>query len=74
MSREWRNDDPSARLAGFVREQDGAAPWSKVKGWIATGKVFVHDIKKDKVKSFDARNGHIEMDVDFAQRLEELAV
>jgi 23S rRNA pseudouridine1911/1915/1917 synthase len=42
VSREWCNEDPGARLAAFVREQHGSVPWSKVKGWIATGKVFVN--------------------------------
>ena len=33
-----------------------------------TGTVFVHDLKTDKAKSFDARNGHIELDVSFRER------
>jgi WD40 repeat protein len=31
----------------------------------ATGEVFVHDLASKKTKTFDARNGHIELDVDF---------
>ena len=34
----------------------------------STGKVFVHNIKTDKSQSFDALNGHIEMDVDFPRK------
>ena len=33
-------DEARAALAGFVRARTGA-PWSEVKRWIATGKVFV---------------------------------
>lgn len=35
-----------------------------------TGNVFVHNLKTNKNKSFDARNGHIELDVSFpSQRI-----
>jgi WD40 repeat protein len=32
----------------------------------ATGKVFVHNLKTNKINSVDGRNGHIELDVSFS--------
>ncbi|MEP3480310.1 MAG: hypothetical protein ABJZ55_13750 [Fuerstiella sp.] len=34
----------------------------------STGKVFIRDLKTNNGTSFDARNGHIEIDVDFARK------
>lgn len=34
----------------------------------ATGQVFVHNLKTKQTNSFDARNGHIELDVAFPKR------
>lgn len=34
-------DQDGARLAGFLRAHAGDQPWSRIKGWIASGKVFV---------------------------------
>jgi 23S rRNA pseudouridine1911/1915/1917 synthase len=34
-------DEAGVRLAAFLRGHAGEQPWSRVKGWIATGKVFV---------------------------------
>ncbi len=54
----------------FSHLRDGGGDtivYSLDNSW-ATGKVFVHDIKTKQVKSFDALNGHIELDVSFPTR------
>lgn len=41
--------------------------YTRDNSW-GTGKVFVHNMKTKKVKTFDARNGHIELDVSFSKK------
>lgn len=54
----------------FSHLRDGGGDtivYTQDNSW-ATGRVFVHNIKTDKENSFDARNGHIEMDVLFSEQ------
>jgi WD40 repeat protein len=54
----------------FSHLRDGGGDtivYTEDNSWF-TGTLFVHNIKTKNVKSFDARNGHIELDVSFSAR------
>ncbi|MBM3965157.1 MAG: hypothetical protein FJ308_08845 [Planctomycetes bacterium] len=51
-----------------LRDNDGdELVYSLDNSW-GTGEVFIHNIATKKIQTFDGRNGHIELDVSFANR------
>lgn len=50
-----------------IRSDGRSVIYTEDNSW-ATGKVFVHKLDTKKTISFDARNGHIEVAVDFASQ------
>lgn len=56
-----------APFYSHIRSDGRDVIYTQDNSW-ATGRVFVHDLARKSTKSFDARNGHIEMGVNFSAR------
>ena len=67
---DWLTATIDAPFFSHLRHDgDNTLVYTRDNSW-STGEVFVHDTDTDTVESFDARNGHIELDVSFkSQRI-----